>query len=88
MQSMGKNKYMGWLAIKKKCYFVSAADLDDSDEVSESSDKSSSLQHELLCDYGLPDSVLERAKINNILSAMKRVSLCYLKSSTDRLLIS
>lgn len=70
------------------CYFVTSADLDDSDEVSESSEKSTSLQHELLCDYGLPDSVLDRAKINNIMSAMKRVSLCYLKSLTYRLLIS
>jgi len=28
----------------------------------------------LLADYGIPESVMERAKIRNILSAMKRVS--------------
>lgn len=48
--------------------------VNEGDEVSEMTDSSASLQGELLSDYGLPDTVLERVKMNNILSAMRRAA--------------
>ncbi|XP_060595377.1 uncharacterized protein LOC132749584 [Ruditapes philippinarum] len=62
------------LKLLKKKKLASEADDESEDDISGESVTSSSTQHRLLSDYGLPDSVLERAKITNILSAMKRAA--------------
>ncbi|XP_053400451.1 uncharacterized protein LOC123556592 [Mercenaria mercenaria] len=58
--------------LKKKRY--TNKDSESDDEVSEETVTPTSTHGRLLSDYGLPDSVLERAKITNILSAMRRAA--------------